>query len=600
MPSRTLQTPIGEVFETERLLDYGEHAEVWLLKGRADLVAKVYWSNLPDEVALEAKLRAMIAAPPEASRDVAWPIALLYESNRLAGYLMPRIASASAVHYGAEAMRARARDFPRESTRDVLLLCAELARTVARIHQAGHAIGNFSFEVLLWRTDGGLALIGTETFCIRAPDGTVHRPLLPPQEFLAPEIRSADPDSIGWSTRHDAYALAVHLQHLLQEHEKNLPRQVLRALNRIARRDRPSVAEWGALLETAAAEMVECTECGFVFPRERRRCPRCSAMQPAKSRSLRRTTAFALAGVLLAGALALIPWWRSHRPAAQEPAANASSTQRPTMASGMQPGHRYLLALQIAPGSPHPQLAQRGDDRILLELRGDTLAATWPTGNAILAPTDADTFEQKPNPAPWLEGWRDIRLTFAPEREWDAIYRVPWTALGLSVREAPGVPRLAVAALAAESPASEGELVIGERIALPELRTVAEPTETQFRSALEKLAGSAVTLRVFSGEPARVEGYIASGEFRPKMVAGEYLKVEAVGGGSRAELVGLRAGDLVTSISGQSTRLLTGPAIDKLLNRNVTLEVYREKQVRTVVLARDKRLRVGFAGPDLP
>jgi hypothetical protein len=595
MPSRTLQTPAGEIFETDRLLDYGEHAEIWRLKGRADVVAKVWFA---DATAFAPKLRAMLAAPPAPFDSLAWPTALLYENGRFVGYLMPRVEGAGAVCYRLEAMRARVRDFPNETTRDALQHGAELARTVAQVHQAGHTMGNFSPDTLLWRADGGLAIVGAETFCIRSPDGSVYPPRVPPLEFVAPELRGVRGEKLAWSAAQDAYALARHLQHLLRVFEPNLPRSIRRGFKRAEiPAERPSAAEWGALLEAASTDLVECAGCGNVYSHERRRCPRCSAPRASHSRFRQLGITLGALGLLVATAITFIPWLHRHMPTLQRTGPASARKQEATLPVWLEPEHRYSISLQFDSSQPRRQILQRGDDHIILEARGGLLVATWPSGNAVLAAGDADAFEQKPNPAAWVEGWRDIRLTFAPEREWDAIYRVPWSALGLTVREGAGFPRLVLAGVADESPATEGQLAPGERIAAPELRTVPEPTEAQFVTGLEKLAGSAMTLRVYSGEPVRIESYIASGEFRPKIVAGEYLRVEAIGNGSRAQLAGLRAGDVVTAISGQSTRLLAGPAIEKLLNRNVTLDVYRAGQVRTVVLARDKRLRVSFSPP---
>lgn len=597
MPSRTLQTPAGEVYETEGLLDYGEHAEIWWLKGRDEVVAKVY---LSDGFAQEEKLRAMLAAAPEVGAALAWPTALLYENGRLAGYVMPLIPGASEVDYAPDAMRGRARDFSHESTRDALQHAAELARSVAQIHQAGHTIGNFSPGVLVWRADGGLGLIGTDSFCIRAPDGSVYAPGTPPSEYIAPELRGLGDDKVAWSTAQDAYAFAQHLRHLLRQHEPNLAGKLRRAFRQADTPEkRASAAEWGGLLEGAAAELVTCAGCGNMYAPEMRRCPRCGAAQKGNSSARRRIVTVASLGLLAAASITVIAYLHGQG-VSREASKRESQASHSIAGAELEPGRQYAISLGLEPGSPRRQILLRGDDRVLIEAREGSLVATWKSGSAVLVAGEPGSFEQKPGAGAWVEGWRDVQLTFKPTPGWDAIYRVRWADLGLKVREGAGIPRLSVAAVARESPASDGALAAGERIVMPELRMTAEPSEAQFQAALEKLASSAVTLRVFSGEPTRLEGYIASGEFRPMIAAGEYLKVAAVGSGSRAQLAGLRPGDVVTTISGQSTRLLSGAAIEKMLNRNVALEVFREKQVRTVVVARDKRVRAGFSGLGAP
>ena len=87
----------GRQYLTEAELARGGEGIILTVAARADLVVKRY---LPGRATAERehKLRAMIADPPRDEMrehfqhaSITWPLALVAEAGRFAGYLMPRI-----------------------------------------------------------------------------------------------------------------------------------------------------------------------------------------------------------------------------------------------------------------------------------------------------------------------------------------------------------------------------------------------------------------------------------------------------------------------------------------------------------------------------
>jgi DNA-binding helix-hairpin-helix protein with protein kinase domain len=194
-------------------LGRGGEGAVFPVVGDDARVAKVYF-KAPSSAKVE-KLRAMTrSASPALLRVAAWPVELLEdESDRVRGFLMPRVAAREDAHQ-LYSPRSRRRAFPEADFRFIVRAAANVARAFAQVHEAGHVIGDVNHGNALIGRDATVVLIDCDSFQVR--DGSriftcdVGVPL-----FTAPELQNMGFRGLKRSRRHDAFGLAVLVFHLL-------------------------------------------------------------------------------------------------------------------------------------------------------------------------------------------------------------------------------------------------------------------------------------------------------------------------------------------------------------------------------------------------
>lgn len=199
-------------------LGAGGEGSVFTLPDRPGLCAKIY---RPDKAAARAdKIRAMLARPPprRLRGDLAWPAAPIYtdaEPASFAGFVMPmrrevielfrllvpdeRMAVAGWLTY-----------------RDLCAVAGRLARLVARVHRAGHCVGDLKPQnILVAPLSGSVSLIDTDSFQIRDEAGRTHRSIVVTPEYTAPELCGVDPGAADSTPMSDAFALAILIHQIL-------------------------------------------------------------------------------------------------------------------------------------------------------------------------------------------------------------------------------------------------------------------------------------------------------------------------------------------------------------------------------------------------
>jgi len=202
-------------------LGRGGEGLVYPLRHDPHYVVKMF--ARPDAVR-EAKIRAMIAAPPAVNRDghlhLAWPEAIVTDTNgRFLGYMMPRIDMRRSVPldwYLLPAQR-KAERLRGDSETDLgfrLTIARNIAAILVAIHAAGHALVDLKPpNILVDREHGTVVIVDCDGSRIFEP-GRIHPALVATEEYLAPEfhgrVKQAD-------ARQDRFALAVIVFRLLND-----------------------------------------------------------------------------------------------------------------------------------------------------------------------------------------------------------------------------------------------------------------------------------------------------------------------------------------------------------------------------------------------
>lgn len=213
-------------------LGRGGQGEVFEVVGRPELVFKrIHDTALSQEPTLEARLRAMVGAPPPTAREsgsghvlLAWPSDLVREGGSFVGYVMPRIDLAKTAELHA-VTNSSDRANPSRRTpgwvrgftwRYLLQSASNLAVATQAVHDGGYVIGDFNERnVLVW-PEARVTLIDCDSMQVRHGSTDflcrVGRP-----EFTAPELLGEDLSRTVRRPSSDLFALAVHVYQLLMD-----------------------------------------------------------------------------------------------------------------------------------------------------------------------------------------------------------------------------------------------------------------------------------------------------------------------------------------------------------------------------------------------
>ena len=203
------------------LIRAGGEGGVYQLRNEPFLVAKIYH----DPAGRRPKLEAMLRNPPidDATPDhksIAWPTDILVDAGnakKFLGFMMPKVGRASGFHDFSNPAR-REKQYPRFTFRDLHVVASNTASAFWALHQKGYVIGDVNEGNLLIRDDALATVVDTDSFQVRAPDGTVFRCKVGREEFTPPELQNAN--SLGEFDRevvHDAFGLGVLLFQLLMQ-----------------------------------------------------------------------------------------------------------------------------------------------------------------------------------------------------------------------------------------------------------------------------------------------------------------------------------------------------------------------------------------------
>jgi formylglycine-generating enzyme required for sulfatase activity len=207
----------GRAYQTQAELARGGEGAILSLQGQADLLAKLYLPG-QDTPAREAKLRAMLADPPQDEMRerlhhaaIAWPVALLHQGGRFAGFLMPRI---DAAHPLVNAYNPRARDALGFDWHNQHQVAANLCAALNALHAKGYVVGDLNPRNILVTAQGLVTLVDTDSFQVRA-NGAVHRCPVGTPEYTPRELQGQHFERIDRAPEHDRFGLAVLVFQLL-------------------------------------------------------------------------------------------------------------------------------------------------------------------------------------------------------------------------------------------------------------------------------------------------------------------------------------------------------------------------------------------------
>lgn len=214
-----LQGTDGKVYQTGGELARGGEGSIVSLQGRGDLVAKLYFPGKATP-ARERKLRVMLANPPRDEMRlrynhaaIAWPLDLLNEGGRFAGFIMPRI---DAGHGLVNAYNRRAKQFLGFDWRGQHQVAANLCAAVNALHVKGYVVGDINPRNILVTGNGMVTLVDTDSFQVN-DNGTVHRCPVGTPEYTPRELQGQHFEQIDRGQQHDRFGLAVLVFQLLMD-----------------------------------------------------------------------------------------------------------------------------------------------------------------------------------------------------------------------------------------------------------------------------------------------------------------------------------------------------------------------------------------------
>ncbi len=212
----------------------GGQGEVFQVQSPRGVVLKKYKATaLSADPTLERRLTAMVSTRPSGWRDhkrrilLAWPMDIVYDTGRFAGFVMPRIDTADTVELHRVAnpsdrqTATGATDWLRGCTwRYLVLTAANLARATASLHSVGTVIGDFNERNVRVSRNAHVSLLDCDSMQIVDAHTNerflcrVGRP-----EFTPPELLGADWKTTIRYPSGDLYALSIHIHQLLLEGE---------------------------------------------------------------------------------------------------------------------------------------------------------------------------------------------------------------------------------------------------------------------------------------------------------------------------------------------------------------------------------------------
>ena len=195
----------------------GGEGSIHALAGRPGVLAKLYFQ--PPDPARAAKLAAMVRLGSDAlASAAAWPTDLILEPTaqgpRVAGFLMPEVAGHREIHQLFSPVE-RKRHFPHANWKMLALTASNLGRVVAAVHESGSVIGDANQNNVLVSPRATVHLIDCDSFQFRADAANCWTCDVGKEEYLPPELQSANLRGLVREPRHDDFALAVLVFQLL-------------------------------------------------------------------------------------------------------------------------------------------------------------------------------------------------------------------------------------------------------------------------------------------------------------------------------------------------------------------------------------------------
>ena len=209
--------------QLEAELARGGEAVVYRVRGRSDLVAKVYTKA---RAGYDHKLLWMRSNPPsDPSRglghaSIAWPGEVLRDvKGRFVGFTMPYVPNAVPV-LEVLSPRLRARVLPGFDRRYLHRTARNLALALAALHARDYVVGDLNQSNVLVTPSALVTLIDTDSFQVqeRRPSQIVFYPCpVGKPEYTPPELQGQAYGGVIRRPEHDLFGLAVLVFQLLME-----------------------------------------------------------------------------------------------------------------------------------------------------------------------------------------------------------------------------------------------------------------------------------------------------------------------------------------------------------------------------------------------
>lgn len=199
------------------------------VSGRPDVVAKIFHRDLKELDVKLAKVRSMIASPPDGAVQsdgfvvLTWPTELISDTTGAAGYLMPRVDTSDAVEIHTVSNPSnRANPLPTAPVwtpnvtwSHLVNVAANLCLAVDIVHRVNAVIGDFQERNILVNDTTRVTLVDCDSMQFIDEDGRQYRCGVARPEFTAPELSGVDLAATAREKSSDLFALAVHIHLLL-------------------------------------------------------------------------------------------------------------------------------------------------------------------------------------------------------------------------------------------------------------------------------------------------------------------------------------------------------------------------------------------------
>jgi len=210
MPTLTYQS--GGRVNLGKELGSGGEGSVFSLNDRDDDVVKVY-AKPPSSQQVE-KLQAMIArGTPEIRKYTTWPIALVFNGARVAGYTMPRLAYLQPIH-GLFGPKERNQVAPEANWAYLVHLCKNLSAAFEMLHSHDLVIGDVNSTNIIAEPKALVRFIDCDSFQVRA-GGQIYYCEVGVGEYQPREAQGVDLSRIVRRPSQDVFGLATIIFQLL-------------------------------------------------------------------------------------------------------------------------------------------------------------------------------------------------------------------------------------------------------------------------------------------------------------------------------------------------------------------------------------------------